>query len=62
MDFVEGLHLSDGHDTILVIVCQLTKMVLFIPMFCDIDVEDLSMIFLVNVFSKHGTPSNIISD
>jgi len=62
MDFIEGLPLSDGHDTILVIGCQLMKMALFIPMFRDIDVEDLAMIFLVNVFSKHGMPSNIVSD
>src|SRR6266481_3758281 len=62
MDFIEGLPLSDGHDTILVIMCHLTKMALFIPTFQDIDAEDLAMLFLVHVFSKHGTPSNIISD
>ena len=62
MDFIEGLPLSDAHDTILVIVCCLTKMALFIPTFRDIDAEDLTMLFLVHVFSKHGTPSDIISD
>src|SRR5882724_11742936 len=46
MDFVEGLPLSDGHDTILVVVCHLTKMALFIPTFCDIDAQDLAHIFL----------------
>jgi len=30
MDFIEGLPLSDGHDTILVVVSHLTKMALFI--------------------------------
>ena len=62
MDFIEGLPLSDNHDTILVIICRLTKMALFIPTFRDIDAEDLAMIFLVHVFSKHGTPSDIVSD
>src|SRR6266481_2773770 len=62
MDFIEGLPLSDNHDTILVIVCCLTKMALFIPTFRDIDAEDLAMIFLVHVFSKHGMPSDIVSD
>src|SRR6266481_1551539 len=62
MDFIEGLPLSDGHDTILVIVCHLTKMALFIPTFRDIDVEDLTMLFLMHVFLKHGTPSDIVSD
>src|SRR5882724_7118858 len=56
MDFVEGLPLSNGHDTILVVVCRLTKMALFIPTFRDIDAEDLAHIFLSQVFAKHGTP------
>src|SRR5882724_4683209 len=62
MDFIEGLPLSNGHDTILVVVCHLTKMVLFIPTFQDIDAEDLACIFLSQVFAKHGTPTNIISN
>ena len=62
MDFIEGLPLSDGYNTILVIVCRLSKMVLFIATHRDIDAEDLAMLFLVHVFSKHGTPSDIISD
>ena len=62
MDFIEGLPLFDGHDAILVVVCHLTKMALFIPTFCDIDAEDLPHIFLSQVFAKHGTPTDIISD
>ena len=62
MDFIEGLPLSQGHDTILVVVCRLTKMALFIPTFRDIDAEDLAHIFLSQVFAKHGTPTDIVSD
>src|SRR5882724_6607819 len=62
MDFIEGLPFSDGRDTILVVVCHLTKMALFIPTFHDIDAEDLARIFLSQVFAKHGTPTDIISD
>jgi len=62
MDFIEGLPLSDGHDTILVVVCHLTKMALFIPTCCDIDAQDLAHIFLSHIFTKHGTPTNIVSD
>ena len=62
MDFIEGLPLSEGHDTILVIVCRLSKMALFIPTYRDIDAEDLTLIFLVHVFSKHSMPSDIISN
>ena len=62
MDFIEGLPLSDGHNTILVVVFHLTKMALCIPTFHNIDVEDLSHIFLSQVFAKHGTLTDIISD
>ena len=37
-------------------------MVLFIPTYRDIDAEDLAIIFLVHVFSKHGMPSDIVLD
>ena len=62
MDFIEGLPLSEGYDTILVIVCRLSKMGLFIPTVRDIGAKDLAMIFLVHVFSKYGMPTDIISD
>src|SRR5467141_3260029 len=62
MDFIEGLPLSKGHDTILVEVCHLTKMALFIPTFRDVDAEDLAHIFLSQVFTKHGSPTDIVSD
>jgi len=50
MDFIQGLPLSDGHETFLVVVCHLTKMSLFIPTFHDINAEDLACIFLSQVF------------
>src|SRR5882724_7121585 len=62
MDFIEGLTLSNGHDTILLVVFHLTKMALFIPTFHEIDAEDLACIFLSQVFAKHGTPTDIISN
>src|SRR5882724_3460333 len=61
-DFIEGLPLSNGHDTILVVVCHLTKMAMVIPTFQDIDAEDLAHIFLSQVFTKHGTLTDIISN
>src|SRR5882672_8486908 len=62
MDIIKGLPLSEGHDTILVVVGHITKMALFIPTFRDIDAEDLAHIFLSQVFAKHGMPTNIVSD
>jgi len=43
----QGAPLSNGHDTILVVLCHLTKMALFIPTFQDIDAEDLASHLLV---------------
>ena len=60
MDFIKGLPLSNGYDTILVIVCHLLKMGLFIPTVQEIDAKDLTMIF--HIFLKNGTPTDIISD
>jgi len=62
MEFIEGIPLSDGHDTILVVVCHLTKMALVIPTFLNIDAEDLAHIFLSQIFSKHSTLTDIVSD
>src|SRR5882724_5800865 len=62
MDFIEGLPLSYGHDTILVVVCHVTKMALFIPTFCDIDTEDLACIFLSQVSAKHRILTDIVSN
>src|SRR5882724_9197638 len=59
MDFIEGLPLLDGHKTILVVVF---KMALFIPTFHNIDAEDLAHILLAQVFAKHGTLTDIVSD
>jgi RNase H-like domain found in reverse transcriptase/Reverse transcriptase (RNA-dependent DNA polymerase)/Integrase zinc binding domain/Integrase core domain/Chromo (CHRromatin Organisation MOdifier) domain len=62
MDFIEGLPMSEGCDMILVVVDRLTKMALLIPTHREVDAEDVAKIFLRHVFSKHGTPSDIVSD
>ena len=62
MDFIKRLLMSDGYDMILVVVDCLTKMVLFIPMFSNIDSREVATLFLHHVFAKHGTPSDITSD
>jgi len=62
MDFIEGLPPSEDFDTILVVVCRLSKMALFIPTHKEANAEDIAMLFLSHVFSKHGTPSDIVSD
>jgi len=62
MDFIEKLPSSSGFDTILVIVDQLTKQAIFIPVHDTIMSADLAHLFVLHVFSKHGVPSHVISN
>ena len=62
MDFVGELPESNGHNAILVIVDRLTKMALFIPSSTTLTSEQLASTYLEHVFSKHGLPSEIVSD
>src|ERR1700722_19489428 len=62
MDFIEGLPTSEGYNTILVVVCQLTKQAIFIECKSTDDTPRFAELFLKHVFSKHGLPTDIISD
>ena len=62
MDFIEGLPLSEGFDSILVVVCRLTKAALFIECNTTDNAPKLAQLYLKNVFSKHGVPHDIVSD
>ena len=62
MDFIEKLLSSSKFDTILVIVDQLTKQVIFIPAHDTITSADLVCLFVLYVFSKHNVPSHVISN
>jgi hypothetical protein len=62
MDSIKPLPPSEGCDSILVIVCRLTKMALFVPTVTTLTAKGLARLFMEKVFSKHGTPINIVSD
>ena len=62
MDFIEKLLSSSRFDTILVIVDQLTKQVIFIPAHNTIMSTDLACLFVLHMFSKHSVPSHVTSD
>jgi len=62
INFIEKLLLSSGFNTILVIVNQLTKQVIFIPAHNTIMSADLAHLFVLHMFSKHGVPSHVISN
>ena len=62
MDFIEKLPLFSMFNTILVIVDQLTKQVIFVSAHNTIMSMDLACLFILHVFSKHSIPSYIISN
>ena len=62
MDFIEKLPMSDGCNTILVIIDHLTKQSIFILTINTITSPMLAKLFVLHVFSKHGVPSHVTSD
>ena len=62
MDFIETLPNSDGFDAILVIIDRLSKQGIFISTTIHCTSEDLTFLFILHVFSKHGVPEHITSD
>lgn len=62
MDFIVKLPLSQGFDSILVVVDRLTKMAHFIACQEATDAEGLAELFLRHIFRIHGLPKDIVSD
>ncbi|GKF70386.1 reverse transcriptase domain-containing protein [Tanacetum coccineum] len=63
MDFVTKLpKLSQGYDTIWVIVDRLTKSAIFVPMRETDPLEKLARLYLKQVVTRHGIPVSIICD
>ena len=62
MDFIEQLPLSSGFTSILIVIDCSSKQCIFIPTHDTITFLELTKLFLLHVFSKHGVPSHITSD
>ena len=62
MDLIEQLPDSNGFTAILVIVDRASKQSIFIPTYDTLTSEQLSGLFVLHVFSKHGVPSHVTSD
>jgi hypothetical protein len=62
MDFIKHLPESDGHTAILVIVDRLSKQGIFIPTVDEITTPQLTQLFVIHVFSKHGVLSHVTCD
>ncbi len=62
MDFIEQLPDSNGFTAILVVINRASKQAIFIPTHDTINSEELTQLFVIHVFSKHGIPNHITSD
>jgi IS30 family transposase len=62
MDFIEQLPPSLGFTAILVIIDRLSKQGIFIPTVDTITSTQLTELFVLHIFSKHGVPSHCTSD
>ena len=62
LDLITNLPKSKGYDSILVIVCYLSKMAHFIPTHTTADALQVAEVFIEHVFKLHGLPKIIISD
>ena len=62
LDHITDLPLSNGFDSILVVVCRLTKMAHFIPCLSTDTSVDFAKLFEQNIHRLHGLPKDIVSD
>ena len=62
LDWVGPLPPSAGFDSILTIVCMLTKYAYFIPCNKTMTSQDLASAFMERVVSNHGLPTKLVSD
>ena len=61
-DFIEKLPRSSGYTATLMVVDRLTKQAIFIPTHDTITSAELTKLFVLHIFSKHGVPSHVTSD
>jgi hypothetical protein len=61
-DLIIDLPVSEGFDSIFVVIDRYTKKTHLIPTNKDVDAEGIVKIFLNHVWKHHGTPKQVISD
>ena len=61
-DFTTDLFISNGYNSILVIVDQFSKEVEFIPITKTVTVLETTKLYLFNMWKNHGLPHSIVSN
>jgi hypothetical protein len=61
-NLITDLPVSEGCDSIQMVVNQLTKLAHFVPCSKTLKAKDLARLMLDNVWKLHGTPKKIVSD
>ncbi|MCO5581531.1 hypothetical protein L7F22_035417 [Adiantum nelumboides] len=62
MDFVTGLPIVAGYDSVYVVVDMLIKVAHLIPVKTTYTASDISRVFIKEIFRLHGLPKRIVSD
>jgi hypothetical protein len=62
MDFIDGLPLADGANTILVVVDRFTKYAHFVPLKYPYTAPKVARVFVDSIVKLHGMPHSITSD
>lgn len=62
MDFIKGLSMSQGYNTIFVVVDKFTKYEHFIALTHPYTAASVAQVFLNSVFKLHGLSRSIVSD
>ena len=62
VDFTTDLPLSNGYDSILVVIDRFSKEVEFIPMTKTVTALETAKLYLFNMWKNHGLPRSIVSN
>lgn len=62
MDFIEGLHTSNGYSVVIVVVYKLSKYANFIPMKHPFTAIIVAKLFVSNIVKLRGMPTSIMSE